>query len=202
MEHFGASFREPWFTKTGEVRAQKGYKILYESEIPPEFIKEGYFLPVWIIANVQETDEDQVWLSDVEVLNEFMDTESKELVDAHAADIANTVQGKKAIRLTRNEYWYMFPQGTEIEVKNYISRHSQEALKVALCVYQEILPFPKLLELLRLPPTYRMAHLPYFISHQWSVYPEQLLASLKAISPAATVDPSSVRTLSQLHALR
>ena len=87
MEHFSASFREPWFTKTGEVRAKKGYKILYESEIPPEFIKEGYFLPVWIIANVQETDEDQVWLSDVEVLNEFMDTESKELVDAMPMEV-------------------------------------------------------------------------------------------------------------------
>ena len=85
MECFRASFREPWFTKTGEVRAKKGYKILYESEIPPEFIKEGYFLPVWIIANVQETD--QVWLSDVEVLNEFMDTESKELVDAMPMEV-------------------------------------------------------------------------------------------------------------------
>merc|ERR1711867_214907 len=116
-----------------------------------------------------------------------MHAESKELVDANAEDIAKTIQGK-VIRLTRNEYWYMFPQGTEIEVKNYISSHSQEQLKVALCVYQEILPFPKLLHLLRLPPTYRVAHLPYFISHQWSVYPEQLLASLKAISPAATVD--------------
>ena len=83
MEHFSTSFREAWFTNAGEVRAQKGYKILYESEVPPEFIKEGYFLPVWIIANVQETDEDQVWLSDVKVLNEFMDTESKEHIGWH-----------------------------------------------------------------------------------------------------------------------
>ena len=183
MERFRASFREPWFTKTGKVWAKKGHKILYETEIPPEFIKEGYFLPLWIIANVQDTDGDRVWLSDVEVLNGFMHAESKELVDANAEDIAKTIQGK-AIRLTRNEYWYMFPQGTEIEVKNYISQYGQEALKIALGLYQEILPFPRLLELMRLPPTYRMAHLPYFISHQWSVYPEQLLASLKAISPA------------------
>ena len=183
MERFRASFREPWFTNTGKVWAKKGHKILYETEIPPEFIKEGYFLPLWIIANVQDTDGDLVWLSDVEVLNGFRHAESKELVDANAENIAKTIQGK-AIRLTRNEYWYMFPQGTEIEVKNYISQHGQEALKTALGLYQEVLPFPRLLELLRLPPTYRMAHLPYFISHQWTVYPEQLLASLKAISPA------------------
>ena len=36
-------------------------------------------------VNVQETD--QVWLSDVEVLNEFMDTESKELVDAMPMEV-------------------------------------------------------------------------------------------------------------------
>ena len=103
MEHFSTSFREAWFTNTGEVRTQRGYKILYESEVPPELIKEGHVLPVWIVANVQETDGNQVWLSDVEVLNDFRDTERKELVVAHAADIANTVQGNKALKLTRNE---------------------------------------------------------------------------------------------------
>ena len=132
MEHFSTSFREAWFTNTGEVRTQRGYKILYESEVPPEFIKEGHVLPVWIVANVQETNGNQVWLSDVEVLNDFRDTERKELVVAHAADIANTFQGNKALKLTRNENWFMFPQGTEVEVKDYINKHGQEALKSAL----------------------------------------------------------------------
>ena len=101
MEHFCANFREPWFTDTGEVRTQRGYKILYEAEVPPEHIKEGYVLPVWIVATIKDTDGEQVWLDDVEVLNEFMDTESNELVVKHAQDIANNFQGDKTLKLTK-----------------------------------------------------------------------------------------------------
>ena len=69
MEQFCANFREVWFTDTGGVRTHKGDKILYEADIPAEQINEGYGLPVWIVATIKESDDDQVWLDDVEVLN-------------------------------------------------------------------------------------------------------------------------------------
>ena len=188
MEQFCANFREAWFTDTGGVRTQRGHKILYEAEVPQEHIKEGYVLPVWVVATVKETDGDQVWLDDVEVLNGFLDTERNELVVKHAKDIANNFQGDKALKLTRTENWFMFPQGTEVEVKNYINNYGQEALKSALGLYQEILPFPKLLALMKLPPNVRVSHLPFFIYHQWVTYPKELLKGLKAMSPAATLD--------------
>ena len=69
MEHFRVSFREAWFTDTGGVRTQRGDKILYETNIPADQIAEGYILSAWIVATIKETNGDQVWLDDVEVLN-------------------------------------------------------------------------------------------------------------------------------------
>ena len=82
-----AERKEPPWSTLEPVLGNLGSQRLEKLGPRKEFIKEGYFLPVWIIANVQETDEDQVWLSDVEVLNEFMDTESKELVDAMPMEV-------------------------------------------------------------------------------------------------------------------
>ena len=93
MEHFRASFREAWFTDTGGVRTQRGDKILYEANIPAEQIAEGYILPVWIVATIKETNGDQVWLDDVEVLNGFKNKEWNKLVIDHANDVANKFQG-------------------------------------------------------------------------------------------------------------
>ena len=138
------------------------------------------------MANVKDTDGQQVWLDDVEVLNEFIDEESNELVAKHAQDIANNVQGDTNLKLTRNGTWFVFPQGTEVQIKDCINKYGQEALRSALGLYQLVLPFPRLLELMKLPPHYRMSHLPLFISHQWMTYPEELLKSLKAMPPAAT----------------
>ena len=179
MEHFRASFREAWFTDTGGVRTQRGDKILYKTNIPADQIAEGYILSVWIVATIKETNGDQVWLDDVEVLNGFLDTERNELVVRHAKDIANNFQGDKALKLTRSENWFVFPQGTEVEVKDYINKYGQEALKSALGLYQQVLPFPRLLALMKLHPNYRMSHLPLFISHQWMTYPEELLKTLQ-----------------------
>ena len=80
MEQFCTEFREVWFTDTGGVRTHKGDKILYEADIPAEQINEGYDLPVWIEATIKESEDDQVWLDDVEVLNGFKNKRWNELV--------------------------------------------------------------------------------------------------------------------------
>ena len=69
MEQFCTEFREVWFTDTGGVRTHKGDKILYKAGLPAEQIDEGYGFPVWIKATIKESEDDQVWLNNMEVLN-------------------------------------------------------------------------------------------------------------------------------------
>ena len=138
MEHFRASFREAWFTDTGGVRTQRGDKLLYKTNIPANQIAEGYILSVWIVATIRETKDDQVWLDDVEVLNGFKNKEWNELVVDQAEDIANKFQEHKAIRLTRNEDWFVFPPGKEMDVTTYINKYGYGALTSELVFHQQI----------------------------------------------------------------
>ena len=173
MEHFRASFREAWFTDTGGVRTQRGDKILYETNIPADQIAEGYILPVWIVATIKETNGDQVWLDDVEVLNGFKNKEWNKLVIDHANDVANKFQGHKAIKLTRNENWFVFPQGKEMDVTDYINKYGHGALTSALVFHQQILPFPN-----------TPSRLPLFILNEKEINPKELLKRLREMSEA------------------
>ena len=123
MEHFNASFREAWFTDTGGVRTQRGNKLLYKTGIPANQSTKDYIFPVWIVANIKKTEDDKVWLDNVEVLNGYKNEERNELVIDQAEDIANKFQEHKAIRLTRNEDWFVFPPGKEMDVTTYISKY-------------------------------------------------------------------------------
>ena len=89
---------------------------------------------------------------DVEVLNGFKNKKWNELVVEHANDIANKFKGHKPVRLTRNENWFVFPQGKKTGVTDYINKYGHEALAAALGFPQQILPISKLLELMKLPP--------------------------------------------------
>ena len=166
MEQFCTEFREVWFTDTGGVRTHKVDKILYKADLPAEQINEGYDLPVWIEATIKESEDDQVWLDDVEVLNGFKNKRWNELVVEHANDIANKFRGHKPIRLTRNENWFVVPQGKKTGVTEYINKNGHEALAAALGFPQQILPITKLLELMKLPPNLPPSHLPFFILHE------------------------------------
>ena len=81
----------------------------------------------------------------------------------------------------------MFPQGAEAQVKDYINNYGQESLRLYLGLYEQVLPFQKLLELLKFPPHFVRSNLPSYISHQWKTDPEKLIRIIKAIPPTATM---------------
>ena len=174
--------------KQGGGRIQKGYKILYETMVPPQYTKENEVLSVWTLANIKDTNGQQVWLDEVEVLNGFINKEHNELVAKHALDIANNIQGDANLKLKRNGSWSVFPQGAEAHVKDYINNYGQESLRIYMGLYEQVLPFQRLLELLKLPPHIVKSNLPAYISHQWKTDPEGLIRIIKAIPPTATMN--------------
>ena len=97
MENFNARFREAWFTDTGGVRAQRGNKLLYKTDIPASQSTKDYIFPVWIVANIKQTEDDKVWLDKVEVLNEYKNKERTELATDQSEEIAHKFQEHKAI---------------------------------------------------------------------------------------------------------
>ena len=118
MKQFNASFREAWFTDTGGVRVQGGDKLLYKTDIPASQCARDNIFPVWIEANIKKTEDDKVWLDMVEIVNGFKNDEETEMVIDRAEEITNKFQ--KAIRLTRNEDWFVFPPGKEMDLSQQI----------------------------------------------------------------------------------
>merc|ERR1711872_1204613 len=53
--------------------------------------------------------------------------------------------------------------------------------------HEQVPPFQRLLELLKLPPHIVKSNLPAYISHQWKTDPEGLIRIIKAIPPTATM---------------
>ena len=67
MENFRTEFRDALLTDSGGVMASKGDKILYNAGLPAEQVNEGKNFPVWIKAIIKNSNEEQVWLDNVEV---------------------------------------------------------------------------------------------------------------------------------------
>ena len=132
MEHFHTEFRDVLFTDTGGVRTNKGDKILYNAGLPAEQVDAGHCFPVWIKATIKESKGDQVWLDNVEVLKGFRSKIRNYLVTEHTNNIANRFRGNKPVRLTRNEKWFVFPQGKKTGVTDYLNKYGHEALAAAL----------------------------------------------------------------------
>ena len=132
MENFRTEFRDALLTDTGGVLARKGDKILYNAGLPAEQVKEGHSFPVWIKAIIREVRNDQVLLDNVEVLRGFNSKVKIDLVIEHSNDISNRFRGNKPLRLTRNEKWFIFPQGKKSGVTDFIKQHGHEALAAAV----------------------------------------------------------------------
>ena len=81
--------------------------------------------------------DDQVWLDNVEVLKGFRSKIRNDLVTEHTNNIANRFRGNKPVRLTRNEKWFVFPQGKKTGVTDYLNTYGHEALAAALGFPQE-----------------------------------------------------------------
>ena len=173
MEQFNASFREAWFTDTGGVRVQGGDKLLYKTDIPASQCARDNIFPVWIVANIKKTEDDKVWLDKVEIVNGFKNEEETEMVIDRAEEITNKFQ--KAIRLTRNEDWFVFPPGKEMDVTTYLSKYGYHPLTHDLVFHQQIIPIPN-----------TPSRLPLFILNEEEINSEKLLDRLKDMLKATS----------------